>query len=330
MKRREKFILLFILSYTSVYFAEVISGSFKYPLFDIWGYLGVIPIYGLHTILLLYIITRKTKEGIIPFRILYFAGILFGLYEAYLTKVLWTGLSEDAFILGNIAILDFIVLVFFWHPIMSFIVPVLVFELLVVKEQSVYSGLPEKIKRLLLSKKSLFVLIFLVGMIQALNSGEIIVAVSSSLGAGIPLVLFYYLLYRKNYQKKYTWIEILPTKRESIICAVLLLLYYVGMGLVLKPEELTVANQVTIFIYYVIFGFIFYFSIRNYKIQTEFHSKTMNVSHLLKIVLFISIIGGSTSLLWLLGLREIFMVVFWISWILIGILLLITQMISRN
>ena len=58
MSRRLKFVLLLLLSLTSVFFAEVISGSTMLPLYEVWGWIAIIPLYGLHTIVLLYIITK--------------------------------------------------------------------------------------------------------------------------------------------------------------------------------------------------------------------------------------------------------------------------------
>ena len=95
MSNKMRFLLLFLLSITSVFFAEVLSGSTKYPLYDIWGILVVIPLYGLHTILLLYIIYKFVGNQKILFSTMYFGGVLFGLYEAYLTKVLFVGLNDD-------------------------------------------------------------------------------------------------------------------------------------------------------------------------------------------------------------------------------------------
>jgi len=82
MSKGLKYTLLLLLSLTSVFFAEVIAGSSKFPLYDFWGIIVVIPLYGLHTIILLYIIKRYLKNRKVMFATLYFAGTIFGLYEA--------------------------------------------------------------------------------------------------------------------------------------------------------------------------------------------------------------------------------------------------------
>ncbi|RMG33930.1 MAG: hypothetical protein D6732_11150, partial [Methanobacteriota archaeon] len=51
---------------------------------------------------------------------LYFLGIVYGLYEAWITKVIVTGYINTNPILGSyhqIAIAEFIILVLFWHPV---------------------------------------------------------------------------------------------------------------------------------------------------------------------------------------------------------------------
>ena len=318
MNRKIKFLLLFTLSLTSVYFAEVISGSFKYPLYDFWGYLGVIPIYGLHTIVLLFIIKQSTKDKAISLSVLYFAGVLFGLYEAYLTKVLWTGLSSDAFIFLNIAVFDFIVLVFFWHPIFSFIIPVIVFEALAAKDSTVFDGVPIKLKKLI-TKQTIVLVLILIGIIQALNSPNIVIALSSSLGTAIPMVLLYWVIQKNNLSKRFNLLDILPDKKEFIICAGILLIYYIGMGLVQTPEALTFKNQVTIWIIYVIFVLIFVYKLKRNSVSQEALNNPLTINTFSIGLFIISIVGGLTSLLWLLALRDVFMIVFWIAWIFMGL-----------
>jgi hypothetical protein len=85
-----------------------------------------IPLYGLHTIVLAWVIYRFSKPGLYT---LFIAGIIFGLYEAYITKVLWAGWGPDTvWFIGGIAVVETTTLLLFWHPFMAFIIPLFASE----------------------------------------------------------------------------------------------------------------------------------------------------------------------------------------------------------
>jgi len=323
MTKKLQFVLLLLLSMTSVYFAEVIAGSSKFPFYDFWGIVVVLPLYGLHTIVLLYIIKRYVRNRRVLFATLYFAGTIFGLYEAYLTKVLWVGLSPDSAIFFHIAWMDFVVLVFLWHPIFAFIIPVLVFERFMTKDNYIYEGLPPKIKYIL-GKKSIIVFIaILFGVFMALNSvGPIELFLSGTLNA-IPIILLYYLLRRNNIHRKYTLEEILPDSKNIKICIGILIFMYIIMGIFIKGEVLNIANQLVIWGLYIIFSIVLFFKIKyNQNISEDVNNKKEITLKVAVIYLVIFLISGSlTTMLWGLGIRDVFMMTIWITWIVIGIIL---------
>jgi len=159
-----------------MFLAEVFVGSSTIWIIDAWSILITFPLYLGHLLffLNLAIITKRTS---LPQ--LYLWGVLFGLYESWITKVLWYGYpgSEGAILglWGGIAILEFIVLVFFYHTIMAFILPILVFEIFIysiTKDDS--NLLPGHLAYI--SKNSLFMKIFIImaliaGSFLAINSG---------------------------------------------------------------------------------------------------------------------------------------------------------------
>ncbi len=83
---KHKIFFWLILSAWSLFFAEVLSGSALFPFFDPWSLGIALPLYGLQVILLLTLIYRFGRPR---FSLLVFAGMLLGLYEAWITKVLW-------------------------------------------------------------------------------------------------------------------------------------------------------------------------------------------------------------------------------------------------
>ncbi len=124
--RIHKYLFWLNLGLISTFFAEVVSGADLFPYFHFWGITIVTPIYLLHTLILITLVYRKGRPTLPA---LYFAGTLFGLYEAYITKILWNpGWDEPVFKLAEVAVTETLVLVFFWHVWMSFIVPLLAAE----------------------------------------------------------------------------------------------------------------------------------------------------------------------------------------------------------
>jgi len=330
MTKKLKIVLLVLLSLISVFFAEVISGSMKYPLFDIWGYFVVIPLYGLHTIILLYIITKNLPNKKIMFSVLYFAGVLFGLYEAYLTKVLWVGLSEDAFILFNISIIDYMVLVFFWHPIFSFIIPALVFERVITNTNYLYQGLPKFIRNILEKKYGLFFVMIIIGFFSAFN-GIFQTLTISELSLLIPILLILLWIYRKGINNKYSFYEILPSKKGIIMSSMYLSLIYIGLGLFFKPEILTIENQIPIWLSYLVFGYLFYGKLKRNKQEDESLEKQDGTNYkIILIYCFIIVFSGVmfVVLLWFLGIKDIMLITTWILWIITGVYMLIYSLLK--
>ncbi len=122
---------------------------------------------------------------------LYLLGALFGLYEGVVTRVLWFGYpnSEGPIFgtiggAGGIAILEYLTLIFFWHPIFAFILPILVYEVLILKEGENTTGIfPSHIPWLRKTRKNkvVFALLTLTGSLflsLSLNYDPIPVTIS--------------------------------------------------------------------------------------------------------------------------------------------------------
>ncbi len=320
MKKSLKYLLLLLLSLTSVFFAEVIAGSYKYPLYEIWGIFVVIPLYGLHTIVLLYVIKKTLGNRKVMFASLYFAGTIFGLYEAYLTKVLWVGLSPDSLIVFHIAIIDFLVLVFFWHPLMSFIIPSLVFEGFMTKDNYLYEGLPEIVKKGLKNKKIRIPFLLLIGLAFSLNGISPINVLKSGFANAIPILLFYYFLRKKDVHLKYSLKEILPNKNEFIIFNILLFLMYIIMGNMIQRDVLTLINQIIIWVIYLLLAMLFYQKLKNNKLAEEYlvGEAVLNFNEMIIATILIIISGAIFSLDWIFGFRDVVMIVVYLAWAVSG------------
>ncbi len=274
--KKLKIFFWIILGAFSVFFAEVVSCSDMFPFFNAWGLVVIFPLYTLHILVFSYIVFNYGKPRLYT---LFIAGAIFGMYEAYITKVLWNPpWGEPFFSLAGIAAVTTIVLVLFWHPFMSFIIPLFVGENILTNSREIANGLPNRIKQLFNSKKKSYVLIIslplLFGVVQSGNSPSPIHSLSSGLSTTAVLVLLAYLWRNRTKGKKYDIQSLLPNKREFLALLSLLIVMYVFMGIYLRPEALPgLLPQLIIWLMYMGLFILLGFSLRK--------SRKMTVSHVI-------------------------------------------------
>ena len=238
---------ILLLGALSMLFAEVFSGASRLWFVDPWGLLLTYPLYLGHAIFLLNVafLWKKTSP-----RQLYFFGMLFGLYEALITKVLWFGYPASTgptvgYFFG-VTWGEFLTLVLFYHPIMSFVVPIFVYEVL--------SGdvLPGHERFLQKNWKTLLLVMILIVMgasFQSNGAGYDLVQSVGSMGGSILIVVLLHFLSRgKNLQSL-----VLGKKGLIIVFGYLFVLYGVTT-MVIFPERLPkiVIAYVLIFLWYLV------------------------------------------------------------------------------
>jgi len=106
--------------------AEVFSGaSLRIGLWHPWTVLVTYWLYFAH---FFFLTTLAVRTGRTALSSLYLWGVLFGLYESWITKVIWAGYNGDGKALGHIGPYGFseISMVFLFHPVASFILPLAV------------------------------------------------------------------------------------------------------------------------------------------------------------------------------------------------------------
>lgn len=113
-----------LLGLTSTAFAEV---AFPGTPFDVVTLAFVVgPIYLLHVVVLAGVLFETDRVTVAS---LYLAGTLLGLYEAYVTKVVWAPVGDPLPVrVVGVYPFETLSLVLFWHPLMAFLVPVAVVE----------------------------------------------------------------------------------------------------------------------------------------------------------------------------------------------------------
>ena len=152
--------------------AEVFSGaSLKAGLWHPWTILVTYWLYFAH---FFFFTTLAVRTGRTSLSCLYLWGVLFGLYESWITKVIWHGYSGDGkFAMGHIGPFGFseISMVFIFHPVASFILPLTVSCLLCPPLRRFFPDLAWFTGK---SKGARFVqgyLIFSFAPVMAMNSG---------------------------------------------------------------------------------------------------------------------------------------------------------------
>ena len=257
MRKPPRLFFWIILGMLSTFFAEVLSGSDLFPFFHWWRLLVTTPLYTLHILVLSYVVFRFSKPRIYT---LFLAGTLFGMYEAYITKVLWNPPWGAFLHLGGIAVFASIVLVLFWHAFMSYVIPLIFAENALTSSTETFSGLPKKV----LNKRTPFILAALFGAFQFSQSTAMsLLSGMANIGVLI-LLIFTYRKFTKGHQ--YDMRDLLPTKRQFAVLLSLLLLLYITTGLILRPEALPgIFPQAVIWMIYSALFTLFYFSLKRSK-----------------------------------------------------------------
>jgi hypothetical protein len=254
----------------STFFAEVISGSDMFPYFHLWGIMTVVPIYTLHSLVLATLVFRFGRPTLPA---LYFAGTLFGLYEAYITKVLWNPPwnGTDAFKLADVAVFDVLVLVFFWHVWMSFILPLLAAETWLTNSNQIRGCFPPRLQRFLNSPAGWLSIAVFGGFFVSINAKTVGEALLSGLGVLGVLGIAGWLWRRLTRGETYTLEELLPNRREFGFLVFLLAGIYLLTGLFLRPEAYpSIVGHLTIWALYALLAFLFWLALRRSKL-CDFH-----------------------------------------------------------
>jgi hypothetical protein len=268
-----KLLFWVLLGSLSVILAEVVSFSSPFAFFNTWGILVVFPLYTLHTLVLAFLIFRR-KQITLP--VLFLAGMLFGLYEAYITKVLWNPTWGDAHImLGGVAVVQTAVLILFWHPFMAFILPVILAENLFTTSNETFVALPTKIQSILNSRRgriaSLVAFAVYCGIYQGTNAPSPWTALLSGLSATAVfggLALWWSIVQRKH---ALTFRQLLPAGKEAAVLAGLLGLLYLLSGLFTRPEAMphTIGPHLTIWAIYALAIVLLLANLKNAPVFNE-------------------------------------------------------------
>jgi len=307
MKLPKRYVFWFIIASLSALFGEVAIGATLYPFFSPWGILVILPLYGLHTLVLASIVYRFGRPR---FETLYLAGVIFGLYEAYITKIIWNPDWESPIQVGGISILELLVVVFFWHPFMSFMMAVGTAELLTSRRKL----LPDFV----LKRPLLFAMIL--GALESSNSQSPLHSFLS-LASTLTVVLLLIWWWRKQYEGE-NLDDLLPTLRELRVLIPLLLVYYIALGLGIKRESIPgLGPQAFVWFLYALTGFLLYRALRKSKgVEGEqTAAPPLRKLVVLSVVWIVSGIAFSTLELFIHELKFLIIALLWLSGAVVGL-----------
>jgi len=233
----QRWLFWLLLGAFSVFFAEVLSVSDPYVFFHFFGLLGVFPHYTLHVLVLAPLVIRLDRR--VRFAALFLAGAIFGLYEAYMTKVLWSPpWDPDAIRIGGVAVMTSAMLVLFWHPIFSFLLPLFVADHLLLDSDRLQLSLPERIQCVL--RKTWFVPIagVVAGILHGSRLGGPGSAFLSAASTSAVILAILFLWDLGTGAQRFDLAELLPRGKVWWVCLLLLLGYYGAFGFTINPEKL--------------------------------------------------------------------------------------------
>jgi hypothetical protein len=270
------------------------------------------------------LVIRRGKA--VSLQALYFAGGIFGLYEAYITKVLWSPpWNTTPLRVAGISLLDTTVLVGFWHVFMSFIVPLFATEAFLLRSNRLMRCLPEKGQTFLRRPISIWIFAAVMGLWQGIAAGQW--AVVSALANSLVLLVFIALWKRLTRDQAYEWQDLLPNRIEWIVLLVILLGYYLVFGFSVRADAIPgLGGQLTIWVMYAVWGTLLWLALKAAPAEAEpVRPPEFTIPPLrtwLKFMLGFGLVSLAVSQL-LLPVRDMAFGVIWVMGLMTGVVALV-------
>ena len=323
-----KVLFWILMGMVSTFFAEVISGSTPFAFFTPTGWLVVFPIYLLHILVLGTVIFRYGRPAIYT---LYPAGMIFGMYEAYITKVIWGSAdwAQNTISIGGIYILPMLLIVFFFHAFISFMLSITVSESALTSSREIISYMPESITKHLSDgrrfRRTLVLGALILGMIWA-KSTPWTTTFLAELSGLIVIIAAIYIWREKLHGNRYGMMELLPEKKGLVVLGALLIFIYLLFGYYMNRQYFPgIGTQALTWLIYALLFFILY---RNLKTSRNEWKREIHIPQIDRrfLLILISLFLVTSSLKVALGIGLLLFLIVALSMSLIGIWLFIVSL----
>ena len=264
-----RFVVLLLIGVLSMVFAEVYSGASLLWFINLWSLLVTFPLYWSH-FLLLFTLAVKTKRYR-PWQ-LYLWGCIFGLYESWITKVIWSSFNGQSPLIGRFlgfAIGELFLVTFFWHPIMSFIAPIVVFEVFSSPFSNQFKSLEKQIlcshmSLIRRSKRNLMITVFITifgASISTINFNFNIFMVSATILGSLLVIFVLHRLCTAVAKSCFSICSLVLKRLGFTFVAIYLVFLYVFSYMFILPERIpSPITQLITLMLYVFVGLLLYFS----------------------------------------------------------------------
>ena len=201
----------------------------------------------------------------------YLPGVLFGLYEAYITKVLWDPTWSKAawhWQAGGLYLAQTAILVLFWHPVFAFILPLTLTERAATGSGEILAVLPRPLRWLAGSRWGLVVLGLLAGTYSAIGASWLVALGSAATSVAVVL-LVRELVVRVGPASSLR--AVLPSTRQAAWLAGLLVLGYLVLGLGMRRGSVPSVwpGQVTVWVMYAVVIGLYVLALRRTRTTTS-------------------------------------------------------------
>jgi len=143
---RQRWAAALLVTVLSIGLAEVTCGNEPWALVNPVGWILLVPVYGVQTLLIATIVLRVNPRPTLM--ALWSVGVVMGLYEFYITHVLWDAPWIEGVNTGPLEVTELLVISMTWHPFMAVILPILLTEQVMVRFPTLASALPPRLRRL--------------------------------------------------------------------------------------------------------------------------------------------------------------------------------------
>lgn len=242
---RVRLLFWLLLGMLSTALAEVTVSSQVAPFFTLEGWLLVVPVYLLHILVLGHLVTVRHRPTM---SLVWTAGILFGMYEFLITKVIWNPpWAEEPLRLAGIAIPEFVVLALFYHAFFAFLLPLWIAERSMTTSRSI--PLPGFLSRFL-GRGHAWALTAVWGLVLGATARDRVILSLMS----VAVVAASVWLWRRRGLGRWTLIELMPNRREFGWLAGALGVLYLFSTVALRPEALPgPAGWISLLVLYAVF-----------------------------------------------------------------------------